>query len=114
MEIVQAWVEAFNAGDADRLAGFYAENAENHQVANKPVEGREAIKAMFRREFATTEMFRHVKNLFEHGNWAILEWRDPLGPRGCGFFRIEDGKIAFQPSYWDQRSFRKFHGLPEE
>ena len=27
-----------------------------------------------------------VENIFEDGSWAILEWRDPLGLRGCGFF----------------------------
>ena len=100
-EVVNAWVEAFNDGNADRVASFYTENAVNHQVANEPVEGHAAIHAMFQREFAAAEMVCQIENLFEDGDWAILEWRDPLGLRGCGFFRVEDGKIAFQRGYWE-------------
>jgi len=113
--IVKAWVETFNRGDGDQLAAFYAEDAINHQVPNEPVVGRAAIRAMFKREFANAKMVCDIENLFEDGQWAILEWRDPLGLRGCGFFQInEDGKIAFQRGYWDKLSFLKLHGLPLE
>ena len=111
-EIVRAWVNAFNRGDAQEIAEFYTENAINHQVANEPVEGREAILAMFQGEFAAAAMVCRIENLFQDGEWAILEWSDPLGLRGCGFFRIEDEKIAFQRGYWDKLSFLKLHGLP--
>ncbi len=111
-EVVKAWIDAFNRGDVDEIAGFYTEDAVNHQVANEPVAGREAIRAMFQREFADAKMVCMVENLFEDGDWAILEWRDPLGMRGCGFFRIENDKIAFQRGYWDKLSFLKLHGLP--
>ena len=49
-ELVAAWVEAFNRADVDALAGFYSEDAVNHQVAESPVAGREAIREMFRRD----------------------------------------------------------------
>jgi limonene-1,2-epoxide hydrolase len=111
-EIVQAWVEAFNLGDADKVASFYTEDAVNHQVANEPVAGRDAIHAMFAGEFASAKMVCLIENLFEDGEWAILEWRDPLGLRGCGFFLVRDGKIAFQRGYWDKLSFLRQHGLP--
>jgi len=107
-------VKAFNAGDADSLAAFYTEDAVNHQVANEPVHGREAIRAMFQREFAAAKMVCLIENIFEDGDWAILEWRDPLGLRGCGFFQIQNGRIAFQRGYWDKLSFLKMHGLPIE
>ncbi|WP_291271143.1 nuclear transport factor 2 family protein [Geothrix sp.] len=109
---VAAWVEAFNRGDADALAAMYHTDAVNHQVAESPVEGREAIHAMFAREFAAAEMVCLVENLFEDGEWAILEWRDPLGLRGCGFFRVVGGLIVFQRGYWDKLSFLRQHGLP--
>ena len=44
--------------------------------------------------------------------WVILEWKDPLGLRGCGFFQIIDEKIKFQKGYWDKLSFLKLHNLP--
>jgi len=43
-ELVVAWVDAFNRGNADEMAAFYAEGAINHQVVRKPVEGRAAIR----------------------------------------------------------------------
>lgn len=111
-EVVQAWVEAFNRADVEALAALYAEDAINHQVVQEPVEGRIAIRAMFEREFAAAEMECIVENLFEDGEWAILEWRDPAGLRGCGFFRVVEGEIVFQRGYWDELSFLRLHDLP--
>lgn len=111
-ELVEKWVGAFNDADADGLAEFYSEHAVNHQVAESPVEGREAIRKMFEEEFARAEMVCIVENIFEDGEWAILEWKDPLGLRGCGFFHVVDDKIVFQRGYWDKLSFLRQHGLP--
>src|SRR5690349_23687982 len=87
-ELIANWVEAFNHADADALAAMYAEDATNHQVAESPVTGRLAIRKFFSAGFASAEMHCIVENLFEDGEWAILEWRDPLGLRGCGFFHV--------------------------
>lgn len=111
-QLVLAWVEAFNRADADALAAFYTEDAVNHQVAEAPVQGREAIRAMFRAGFEAAPMVCLVEHLFEDGDWAILEWRDPLGLRGCGFFHVLGGRITFQRGYWDKLSFLRSHGLP--
>ncbi len=110
--VVRAWVEAFNRGDVEGIAALYSEDAVNHQVAEASVEGRTAIREMFVREFSAAEMTCIVENLFEDGEWAILEWRDPLGLRGCGFFHVVDGKIRFQRGYWDKLNFLRQHGLP--
>jgi limonene-1,2-epoxide hydrolase len=111
-EVIQQWVKVFNNADADKIAEFYHEDAINHQVANEPVNGKNAIREMFANEFATAEMVCIVENLFEDGEWAILEWKDPLGLRGCGFFHVIDGKIKFQRGYWDKLSFLRQHHLP--
>ena len=110
--LVAAWVEAFNRKDVEALVALYAEDAVNHQVAETPVQGRAAIRAMFAEGFAAAEMVCLVENLFEDGDWAILEWRDPLGLRGCGFFHVVDGRITLQRGYWDKLSFLRQHGLP--
>lgn len=110
--VVRSWIEAFNRADADALAALYAEDAVNHQVALDPVEGRAAIRAMFEREFAAADMVCIPENVFEDGAWAILEWRDLQGLRGCGFFHVVDGLIVFQRGYWDRLSFLRMHGLP--
>jgi limonene-1,2-epoxide hydrolase len=111
-EVVRQWVEAFNRADVEALARLYAEDATNHQVPVGPVEGRDSIRAMFAREFAQAEMVCIVEQILQDGEWAVLEWRDPLGLRGCGFFRVLEGKIVFQRGYWDKLSFLRQHGLP--
>ena len=113
-EVVQKFVDAFNRADVEALTSLYTEDAINHQVAESPVVGSEAIRAMFASGFALTEMVCIPENLFEDGDWAILEWLDPEGLRGCGFFQIQDSKIKFQRGYWDKTSFLKLHGLSQE
>jgi SnoaL-like domain len=76
-QLVHTWVEAFNRADVATLAALYTENAVNHQVAESPIQGRENIRQMFAAEFARAAMHCVVENLFEDGDWAILEWRDP-------------------------------------
>jgi limonene-1,2-epoxide hydrolase len=111
-ELVENWVSAFNRGDADAIAEFYAEAAINHQVVREPVVGRNAIRAMFAREFDRATMVCQIENIFQDGEYAILEWSDPKGLRGCGFFRIVDDEIVFQRGYFDELSFLRQQGLP--
>ncbi|MBS9522930.1 nuclear transport factor 2 family protein [Litoribacter ruber] len=113
-DTLHKWIDAFNRADVEALSDLYAEHAINHQVANEPVEGKTAIKKMFEEEFTNAEMTCIPENVFEDGEWAILEWKDPMGLRGCGFFQIQNGKIVFQRGYWDKLSFLKSHNLPIE
>ena len=106
-EVLEKWIDCFNASDVEGIAV-------NHQVANAPVAGKEAIRRMFAGEFATAKMVCIVENIFEDGEWAILEWKDPLGLRGCGFFHIKNNLIVYQRGYWDKLSFLKQHNLPIE
>ncbi len=111
-ELIEQWVKAFNEGDAEKITNFYHSDAINHQVANEPVVGKGAILKMFKTEFSQAEMTCIVENIFEDNDWGILEWKDPLGLRGCGFFQIVDGKIKFQRGYWDKLSFLRLNNLP--
>ena len=111
-EIVLLWVKAFNDADVDALVSLYSVDAVNHQVANKKICGQDSIRKMFVDEFSQFEMTCIVENIFEDGSWAILEWKDPMGLRGCGFFQITNNKIQYQRGYWDKLSFLKEHGLP--
>ncbi len=111
-QLVQEWVSRFNKADIDGLASLYAEDATNHQVVTEPLRGREAIRRLFETEFGRADMTCIIENLFEDGEWAILEWRDPHGLRGCGFFHVQGDKIAFQRGYFDQLSFFRQQGIP--
>ena len=108
-DVVLIWIDAFNKADSKALSELYHEDAINHQVANEAVAGKAAIKKMFEEEFAGADMVCIPENIFEDGDWAIIEWKDPKGLRGCGFFHIVDGKIKLQRGYWDKLSFLKLH-----
>ncbi len=110
-QVVEAWVLCFNQADVEGLMALYAEGAINHQVVTEPLRGRSAIRAMFEIEFGRAQMTCTVDRLLEDGEWAIMEWRDPLGLRGCGFFHVVEGKIVFQRGYFDQLSFFRQQGI---
>jgi limonene-1,2-epoxide hydrolase len=110
-ELVSKWVQLFNEGDIDALINLYGPDATNHQVVTEPLRGRDAIRQMFNVEFGRAKMTCLVENIFEDGEWAILEWRDPKGLRGCGFFHIRSDQIIFQRGYFDQLSFFRQQGI---
>jgi hypothetical protein len=93
---------------------LYHDDAINHQVANEPVIGKENIRKMFCDDFLQAKMVCIIENIFEDGEWVILEWKDPLEFRGCGFFQIIDGKIKLQRGYCDKLTFLKNHNLSIE
>lgn len=129
-EVVQDWVAAYNQRDARAAAELYHEDATNFQVAlGKPAVGKQAILDDLISFFhAFPDNFTRVENLFEDGEWAILEWFgggtwrgefakiSPNGRsftlRGCGFFHITDGKIRFQRGYFDRATWFGQLGIP--
>jgi len=122
-DVVLVWVDAFNRRSAVAAASFYHEDAVNLQVAEgKPTVGRQAIQEGFAHFFqAFPDSYTRPVNLFEDGEWAILEWegggtwlnefagQSPNGRsfqiQGCGFFQVVGGKIKFQRGYWDKVSW---------
>ncbi len=104
-EILQKWVELFNPYDYENLSELYSADCTIHQTPIGIINGKENIKNMFRNEFEQFEMVCIVENIFEDGNVGMLEWKDPKGLRGCGFFWIENDKIIYQRGYWDKLSF---------
>ena len=111
-DLIRLWVEKFNAADVDGLANLYALDAINDQaVFSAPLHGRESIREMFETEFSRATMVCIEERIYECGDTAILQWRDPLGLRGCGFFQLKDDQIIHQKGYFDQLSFFKAQGL---
>ncbi|HVJ65213.1 MAG TPA: nuclear transport factor 2 family protein [Bdellovibrionota bacterium] len=123
--VITEWLSLMNTHDADALAELYHPEATNLQVAiGTPLIGRDAIRNDFRDFFKNIpDTFTHVVNLFEDGEWAILEWSggglfQPTGKtftlNGCGFFQIKAGKIHFQRGYWDKHTWFTQVGVPVE
>lgn len=115
-EVVEKWVRCFNNADIDGLCNLYHVDAINHQVVTAPLEGLAAIRSLFETEFGRAKMQCNIEKIYETEDWAILEWTDPLGLRGCGFFQVKANKIVFQRGYFDQLSFFRTQGLkvPDE
>lgn len=79
-------------------------------------------------ELVINDTFTHTENLFEDGEWAILEWTGggtwrgefaggaPNGKaftlRGCGFFHVVEGTIRFQRGDWDKATWFGQLGIP--
>jgi steroid delta-isomerase-like uncharacterized protein len=122
-EVVERWVEAWNARDAEAAAALYHDDAVNDQVALADPRSSRTVILEDTREFfaAFPDSYTNPVNLFEEGQWAILEWiggatwtgpfagHEPSGKsfvlRGCGFFHVVDGKIKFQRGYWDRATW---------
>lgn len=112
-QLVRKWIERFNRADIDGLAAMYAEDAVNEQaVLSVPLRGRAAIRQLFETDFARATMVCIEERIYEAGDTAILQWTDPIGLKGCGFFQFRDGQIVHQKGYFDQLSFFKAQGLP--
>jgi steroid delta-isomerase-like uncharacterized protein len=129
-EVIEEWVTAFNARDAARAAALYRDDATNWQVAaGPPIVGNHAIKQDLTEFFlAFPDSVTNIENLFEDGQWAILEWSGgatwqgefagmaPNGRaftlQGCGFFHVVDGKIKYQRGYWDRATWFKQLRIP--
>jgi limonene-1,2-epoxide hydrolase len=106
---VETWVERFNEADGAGIAALYAEDAVNHQIPLTPVVGRGAIEEFCRATFAGGPLTCTPINLVVDGEWAALEWIDPDGLRGCGFFHVRDGLIMHQRGYWDSAQLAEVH-----
>jgi hypothetical protein len=111
-ELVRRWVEA--STEEMRMSGPTSTPKMRPIIRwrRQRFSGREAIRSMFAREFAAAEMVCIPESIFEDGEWAILEWRDPVGLRGCGFFHVQNDQIVCQRGYWDKLSFLRLHQLP--
>ena len=99
-EVIKEVVKAFNEKDIDRVMGFFREDAICHQVTEEPLYGRDAIRKMVADAMGRLKMEWIIENIFEDGEWAILEGRDLLGFRGCTVFRVVDSKILLHRGYW--------------
>lgn len=112
-QLIRIWIEKFNAADLDGLADLYAEDAVNEQaVLSKPLVGRNAIRELWEMDFSRATMICIEERIYECGDTAILQWKDPIGLKGCGFFQFKNDLIVHQKGYFDQLSFFKAQGLP--
>ncbi len=118
VERVLALVEAWNSHDLQRIADFFHDDFENHQLPLPPVVGLAAYLEHCRRWFEAYPDFRiEPLTLFGDGDLVCLESRG-AGTRVSGFFGAEpsgrlevnyaldvfelrDARILRERGYWD-------------
>ena len=111
-QLMREFVRRFNAADIDGLVAMYDDDAVNEQaVMPDPLIGRAAIRRLLEVDFARAKMVCIEERIYECGDTAILQWKDPIGLKGCGFFQFRAGKIVHQKGYFDQLSFFRTQGL---
>lgn len=129
-QVIELWVAAFNACDAEAAAALYAIDAVNTQfAAGPPVVGRQQILADLQALFtAFPDITTTPVGLYSDGDWSMVEWTGtgtwngpflnhaptskPYTLRGCGFFRVKHGLIQEQRGYWDRATWFGQIGLP--
>jgi steroid delta-isomerase-like uncharacterized protein len=118
-ELLQNWIDAFQARDLEAVVACYAEDAVNYQIATSaPSVGIVQIHkdtAEFFRGFPNA--WSKVENLMSGGGSFLGAFYGsaPTGKsfeiRGCGFFQFKDEKIILQRGYWDKLSWFSQIGL---
>ena len=112
-ELIREWIRRFNAADIEGLTEMYAEDVVNDQaVFPEPLVGKQAMRELLEVDFGRAEMVCIEERIYECGDTAILQWKDPAGFKGCGFFQFRNDQIVHQKGYFDQLSFFKANGLP--
>lgn len=130
--IVKAYVDAWNAHDSTKAAGYFADNVVYYDASvGKPIDGKDAAKTGVIDNFLTAvpDAVWTIKGApVVQGDHVAFEWEfagTNTGPWGDGtaatnkkfaftgasVFEVKDGKIAKQSDYYDALGFYKQLGL---
>jgi predicted ester cyclase len=122
---VEAYLDALNAGDPDRIASTVTDDFENEHTSTlgHGLRGRAAYRERlpgFLAQFAG--LHYDVEDFLVDGDRAAVayrmtfRWRDdgrddsvehPVSIRGMFRFRVADGLVAHRVDYWDSADFQR-------
>jgi ketosteroid isomerase-like protein len=127
VEIVRAWLEAWNAGDFDAWAEFLAPNVIMLPVEGwpepGPFAGREAVVRQFlqQREAWDAEAVEPISDFIDAADRVVLRfiWHAAgHGPAAnfdvTGVFTVRKGKVLIIEFFWDQAEALEAVGLSEQ
>jgi hypothetical protein len=109
--VIKKWVDKFNEGNATSISGLYHVDGIKEFATGKILKGQQQILDIYEQEFQATKMECIVDRLIAADNTVTLEWKDPLGLRGCSIFTLENGLIVYERVYFDELSFLRAHKL---
>lgn len=107
---MQAYLDAFNAGDPDAVVALYAENATvEDPVGSEPIRGRQAIADFYARSTAYgATLHRDEPIRASHGNAAAMAFfvdidlgQGPVTIRVIDVMTFDEaGKFSTMKAYW--------------
>ncbi|MBO7370592.1 MAG: nuclear transport factor 2 family protein [Campylobacter sp.] len=97
-ELIAKYMEVFNAKNAEALGEFYNKNAVIQRTNGEPMFGWDELFGYIKKDLQSAKA-RKADNIFEDGEWVILEWSETGGKRGCKIFKIVGEKILVQKNY---------------
>lgn len=112
---VEAFVNAFNDRDVDRIMSFFTPDAVYHNMPGPPVSGTEAVRKVIESFVGPAEQV-DWENLAiaETGNKVLTERIDRFVIGGkkielpvMGTFEFTDGKISAWRDYFDMTSWQR-------
>jgi steroid delta-isomerase-like uncharacterized protein len=130
-ELLDRYVELYNAGDLDGVMDLYAEDA-TQLMPEGVFDGREAIRERLARDLDACEIVWKVESFVEQGDSFADEWSfvaTQTGPfalpdgtvlppsgkqvelRGMEFVQVRDGKIVVDNLYYDNLAVMAQLGL---
>lgn len=130
--VVEAYMAAWNAHDAQKAASYFADNVQYYDASvGTPQVGRDAARTNVIEAFlnaapdakwemtgtpvveANAVAFEWVFSGTNTGDWAdgTAATGKTFSFHGLSLFRLEDGKIVYQGDYYDALGFYKQLGL---
>lgn len=112
-EFIESFFAAWNRHDAEAVVAHYHDDAEMEDpLSPVPISGKEAVRQYYRQSFAAYPNATH--HLISSGGSeerVFFEWDYTIAPKGrpvtcfgTSIFRLRDGLIVRDTSYWDPRA----------
>ena len=111
---LQAFLDAFNAHDVDRVMSFFTEDCvldmpRGPEPGGRRLIGKEQVREGIQSRFDGIPDIEYVDDRhFTCGDRGVSEWTirgtqvtgEPIEVRGCDLFEFADGKISRKDSFW--------------
>jgi limonene-1,2-epoxide hydrolase len=116
--IIEAFVDAFNRRDVDRIMTFFTEDAVYHNMPMEPVEGTAAVRKAIEAYVPTSSSIDwEIVHAAQVGDTVLTERVDRVVIGGknvvlpvMGAFDLRQGKIAVWRDYFDMATWGRQMG----
>ncbi len=115
MQIVQAFLDAWNENDIDKACDMLAEDVFYHNIPMEPINGREAARAMLKGMGDLEDINWETTAIAENGDIVMTERVDGFTFKGgkkiaiplMGIFKVKNGEIVEWKDYFDLGDFQR-------